>query len=154
MLPKQTFQRGFQQKWSNSVHKVAEIKLGQVKSASGKTYQIGRVLPVPSTSQPANVPKDLAAGSQARDKKQEEELARFKRPLRQFLGDGAKGMAAVGGFLRDQPGFEQKLTELRLNRPGGLRTAVQRMGPEFQVSGATGQPTVKVRPAQRLRGKQ
>ena len=154
MLPKQTFQRGFKPKWSNAVHKVAKIKLGQVESASGKSYQISRVLPVSSTSQPANVPKGLAAGSQARDKKQEGELSRFKKPLRQFLGNDAKGMAAIGGFLRNIPEFEKTLEKLRLNRPGGLRTAVQRMGREFQISGATGQPTIKVRPAQRLRGKQ
>ena len=155
MLPKQSFARGFQAKWGNEVHKVASIDLGYVTDTAGKRVQISKVLPVPAGSVAANVPKALAAGSEARAAKQGEELARYKAPLRQFLGEEAKGMAVVGTFLRAQPGFEQKLTELRLDRPGGIRLAVQAMGP-FQISGEgqKGQPTVKVRPARRLRGKQ
>ena len=154
MLPKQTFSRGYTPKFSNEVHNIEEIKLGRVKDTQGRFYDIARVLPVPKGSAVAAVPQSLAAGSQARDKKQSEELSAFKRPLRQFLGNDAKGMAAVGGFLRDQPGFEQKLTELRLNRPGGVRLALQAMGREFEIIGKKGQPTVRVRPTQRLRGKQ
>jgi hypothetical protein len=156
MLPKQSFARGFQAKWSNDVHTVASISQGYVTDTAGKRVQISKVLPVPAGSQKANVPKALAAGSQARSAKQAEELARYKGPLRQFLGEGAKGMAVVGTFLRGQPGFEERLKELRLDRPGGIRLAVQAMGSSFQVSGEgqKGQPTVKARPATRLRGKQ
>ena len=154
LLPKQSFQRGFKARYSSEVHDVASIDKGQVTDTKGRSYRIGQVKPVPKGSRSIDVPAELARGSQARDKKQAEELAKFKRPLRTFLGSESKGLAAVGTFLREQEGFEQTLAELRLDRPGGLRQALERMGPEFQVSAGRGQPTVKVRPTQRLRGKQ
>ena len=152
MLPKQTFQRGYTPKFSNEVHNIEEIKLGRVKDTQGRFYDIARVLPVPKGSAPAAVPQSLAAGSEARSKKQSEELNAFKRPLQEFLSDGPKGMAAVGTFLRSQKDFEKKLTELRLNRPGGLRVAIESIG-GFQISGDKGQPKVSMRRL-RLRGKQ
>ena len=154
-LPKQSFQRGFKARYSNEVHEVASIDKGQVTDTKGRTFRIGQVKPVPKGSRNIDVPAELARGSVTRDRRQEEELAKFNRPLRNFLGNEAKGMAVVGTFLRQQEGFEQTLSDLRLNRPGGLRQALERMGPEFQISSTgRGQPTVKVRPATRLRGKQ
>ena len=154
MLPKQTFARGYTPKFSNEVHNVESINLGRVKDTQGKSYDIARVLAVPKGSAPAAVPQSLAAGSEARSKKQSEELSQYKKPLQEFLKDGPKGMAAVGTFLRTQKDFEKKLTELRLNRPGGLRVAINSLG-GFQISGdrKQGQPMISVRRI-RLRGKQ
>ena len=152
-LPKQTFARGAQVKWGNEVHNVASIKLGQVVDTAGKTYQISKVLPVAKGSAPANVPKALASGSEARSAKQTEVLSKFKGPLREYLGNESKGLAAVGTFLRGRPGFEKALADLRMNRPGGMRAAVEAIDRQIQITGV-GQPTVRVRPQARLRGKQ
>ena len=62
-------------------------------------------------------------------------------------------MAAVGTFLKSRPGFETKLAELRLNRPGGLRVALEGIGKDFEVSAGRGQLTVRLKRT-RLVGKQ
>ena len=120
--------------------------------SGGKRYEIARVLPV-SKDRQVEIPKALAQGSEARAAKQADELAQYRAPLKEFLKDGPKGMAAVGTFLKGRPGFETKLAELRLNRPGGLRVALEAMGKDFEISAGRGQPTVRVRRT-RLAGKQ
>ena len=60
----------------------------------------------------------------------------------------------MGTFLRGQPGFETKLAELRLNRPGGMRVALEAIGGvSISGFGRAGQPTVGLRRV-RLAGKQ
>ena len=151
LLPKQSFQRGFKARYSSEVYQVASIDKGQVTSTNGRTFRIGQVKPVPLDSRSINVPAELARGSQARDKKRREELEKYRRPLRNFLGTESKGLKAVRAFLNELDGFEQSLSDIRLSRPGGLRQAIQLMGPEFQIS--DGGRNVKVRPTARLRGK-
>ena len=151
MLGNQSFQRGFKPKFSGEVKKVDSVEGGVVISG-GKRYEIARVLPV-SKDRQVEIPKALAQGSEARTAKQADELAAFKAPLKEFLKDGPKGMAAVGTFLKSRPGFETKLAELRLNRPGGLRVALEGIGKDFEVSAGRGQLTVRLKRT-RLVGKQ
>ena len=150
MLGTQSFQRGFKPRFSGTVLKADSVEGGTVISG-GKRYELARVLPVSASSKAVAVPKALAQGSEARSAKQASELATYKNRLRDFVKDGPKGISAVGTYLRTLPGFEQKLTELRLNRPGGMRTAIKATDPSLQIDEGRGQPMVRRR---RLVGKQ
>ena len=154
MLGNQSFQRGFKPRFSGEVKPVDKIEGGVVISG-GQRYEIARVQPVSKDSRAVSTPSTLASGSEARTAKQASELQEFRAPLNNFLRDAPKGMAAVGTFLRGQKGFEQKLTQLRLDRAGGMRLAIQAIDPSVQISGEgkKGQPTVQVK-RRRLVGKQ
>ena len=80
-----------------------------------------------------------------------ERVARSGRPRSASMRLTSR-YSAVRAFLNELDGFEQSLSDIRLSRPGGLRQAIQLMGPEFQIS--DGGRNVKVRPTARLRGKQ
>ena len=151
-LPKTSFQRGFTPKFGAQVYKVDSISGGQVKSGN-KSFSIARVLPVPagSSSSSASAPR-----AEAKLERRTTELRQYADALRDFLKDGKKGLASVGTFLRDQEGFTEKFTQLRLNRPGGMREAVLAVAPDIRITAGPGQPFVSLapRPTRRLRGKQ
>ena len=97
----------------------------------------------------------LARGSEARQAKQKEELQQFVQPLKQFLQGETKSLTAASTQMKSVPGFTQKLTELRLNRPGGFKEFVKLFG-DFEIQGPAsgpGQNTIRTK-RRRIVGKQ
>ncbi len=90
-------------------------------------------------------------GSEQRQAAKADIMQPFKASLRGFLGDGTKTLTQAGRHLKAQPGFEDALARARLNRPGGVKQAIQMLG-DFTVQGARGQNTVALK-RYRLRAK-
>ena len=141
-LPKQTFSRGFKPKFSSQIYKADEIRNNQVVSG-GKTFQISKVMPVPGGSARVDVPAALVRGSAQMGAAKREKMEPFKARLRAFVQGGGKTVKQVGQHMKAELGFEQALSDARLNKPGGIKQFAQ-LFPEFKVSGGMGQNIVSI----------
>ena len=69
-----------------------------------------------------------------------EKLQPFVARLRAFVQGGPKTVKQVGEHMKALAGFNQVLSDTRLNKPGGIKQAATLMG--LKVSGGVGQSTV------------
>ncbi|MEC7266540.1 MAG: hypothetical protein VXV74_03845, partial [Pseudomonadota bacterium] len=143
-LKSQTFQRGFKPRFGSTVYEVESINNNTVKSTTGRTFDISKVMPVAKGSKDVEVPKALVAGSETRAAAMKNIMAPFQARLKAYLADGPKTLKNVGIHMKLVPGFEAALTKARLNRPGGIKAFVQ-MFPDLRVKGGRGQNTVELR---------
>jgi len=142
MLPKQTFARGFKPSFGGTVYRVDSISNNQVKSGN-KTFEISKVMPVSADSKSINnIPAALVKGSQAMDASKREKLQPFAARLRAFVQGGSKTVKQVGEHMKALAGFNQALSDTRLNKPGGVKQAAALMG--LKVSGGVGQSRVSI----------
>ena len=141
MLPKQTFGRSFKPKFSSQVYKADEIRNNKVV-AGGRTFELSKVMPVASGSARVDVPAALVKGSQQAEASKREKLQPFAARLRAFVQGGSKTVKQVGEYLKALNGFNQVLSDTRLNKPGGVKQAAALMG--LKVSGGVGQSRVSI----------
>ena len=109
--------------------------------SGGKTFQISKVKPVASGSASVDVPAAIVKGSAQMNAAKREKMEPFKARLRAFVQGGGKTVNQVGQHMKAELGFEQALSDARLNKPGGIKQFAQ-LFPEFKVSGGMGQSTV------------
>ena len=117
MLPRSEWQRAFKPRYSGEVKTADTIDKGNVVSG-GKRYALARVQPTGAASK--NVPAALAKGSERRNEERRAAMREFVQPLKNFLRGGPKHAVAVGKFLSDKWGFDEKIKELRLGGSGNF----------------------------------
>ena len=156
LLPKSSWVRATQPKWSSEVHKLEDVQGSSVKSTQGKTFHISKVLPVDPESKDFPVPASIARGSAARDLNTRRDLEPFAARLKAYLAggtNGARSLTEVARHAKTLAGWELAMAKHRLNRPGGLQQALRLLN--FEVFGPAGPGQRKVRSKRmRLRGKQ
>ena len=143
-LPKQTFVRGHKPKYSSIVYKADEIKNNQVISG-GKTFEISKVLPVPSGSARVDVPAAIVRGSAQTEAFRREKMERFVRPLKTFLKKDKRLLQDIGKHMKTLPGFSEALVAARMTQPGSLKSFIK-LFTDFSVEEkGKGQPLVSTR---------
>ena len=68
-------------------------------------------------------------------------LAPFENRLKTFIGDGRKTVRDIGIHMKAGVGFENALSQARMNTPGGIKEFVK-MFPDFKVTEGMGQAVV------------
>ena len=65
-------------------------------------------------------------------------MAPFEARLKAFVGDGRKTVKDIGVHMKAGVGFENALSQARMNKPGGIKEFVK-MFEEFKVTEGMGQ---------------
>lgn len=108
------FQRGFKPRNQSEVHTLASVEGGVAVSTTGHKVPLKRAIPVPVGSANVPIPQYLAMGDAERDRRAKEKLAPFVPILKAYLGNEAKWTGPVAAYMRQQPGFTEALSSLRL----------------------------------------
>ena len=140
MLPKQTFKTGFKPTYGGQIYKADSIEGNMVKSGD-KTFPISKVMPVDPDTAKVEIPKSLVAGSEQRSAAKKNIMAPFEARLKAFVGDGRKTVKDIGVHMKAGVGFENALSQARMNKPGGIKEFVK-MFADLNVTEGLGQAVV------------
>ena len=142
MLPRNTWTRVNQPKWSNDVHKVARIVGADVIDTDNNRYPVKLVLPVPGTSKDIKVPTELTGGRPARTEASTDTLRPFARKLVSEL-NGPLALQVAGRKMNAKDGFSEAMKEAKLVGIGSFRRFVQLFPNLFKIEGTAPRLTVK-----------
>jgi hypothetical protein len=134
LLPRSAWERANRPKYAGTTLKVDNIQGTSVKATNGKLFPLSSVTAVRESSKDIKVPKALQIGSRARDERIATALAPFATQLKNFMGSGVQTIPPASKYMKSTDGWEEAMTKLRLNRPGGFATAARALG--IVVSGS------------------
>ena len=143
MLPRNTWARVNQPKWSDKVHKVARIVGADVIDTDNNRYPVKLVLPVPGTSKDIKVPTELTGGRPARTAASTDALRPFARKLVSELNQGPLALQVAGRKMNAKDGFSEAMKEAKLVGIGSFRRFVQLFPNLFKIEGIAPRLTVK-----------
>jgi len=146
LLPKSTWSRAGEPRYSDKVYEVDYLVGNHVVAKDGTRAPIRDALAVPSGSAATSVPRDVKAGRTVRDADKISALRPFARALRGFLGDGGSlSLQGAGTKLRIVPGFSDTMQEQKITGNGALQRFLD-LFPEFVVEGKAPKASVRLRP--------
>ena len=144
LLPRTTWNRAGQPRWSEKVYEFLHIYGQDVKATDGTTAPIRNVLPVPLGPSDVKIPRELKAGRPIRDEEAKQALRLFAVALRGFLGpDGSLTLQGAGTKLRSIPGFSEAMDAQRITGIGALQRFLDLFS-EFVVVGRASKASVKL----------
>ena len=143
MLPRNTWARVNQPKWSDKVHKVSRIIGADVVDTENNRFPVKLVLPVPGESQNIKVPTELTGGRPARTAVSTDTLRPFAKKLVSELSKGPLSSQVAGRKMNAKDGFSEAMKEAKLVGIGSFRRFVQLFPNLFKIEGTAPRLNVK-----------
>ena len=129
LLPRSTWNRAGQPRYSEKVYEFLHIYGQDVKATDGATAPIKHVMPVPLGSGDVKIPRELRAGRPIRDEGARAALHPFATALHGFLGpDGGLTLQGAGTKLRAIPGFSEAMAAQKITGIGAWHRFLQKTG--------------------------
>ena len=141
------FSRGFKPRWSEEVHRVADVSGHVVTDDRGHTYKTKFVQPVADSTDDAGPVRMEMRGSVQTTQKQHRLLNDLSEQVVTRLGKGnVVTLARVGIFLKStlRGGFRNLALEARLNMKAPVANFLKLFPEKFRVENNTGVPRVKI----------
>ena len=143
MLPRNTWTRTGQPRYSEKVYKLDFVSGQEAVATDGSRHPVRDVLPVPQGSTDVAVPRELKGGRPIRDEGARVALRPFATALRGMLGAGSITLQKAGTRLRAIPGFSDAMAQHHLAGIGALKRFLD-LFPEFVVEGRAPKATVRL----------
>ena len=138
LLPRSTWQRASQPRYSSKVFKVKQFIGNLVEDTEGGRHEVKLVAPVPVASADQDVPRELRGGNPAKMEEQRRELRPYAGKLKERLEqrDGEMSIQQVSAWMRGKViGWWETMQELGLTGQNALTRFVQLFPQKFEILG-------------------